>query len=119
MKQPVFAGEIAGIQVPAVGELPVFDLHYLKDPPVVPVYVGCQLAADNATSVFVCLKSGQEWSRRDVADVDGQHPNADWPIDLPFGEYEFEARVAGGHDVWHKRLTVRPIYRKVKLGACV
>jgi hypothetical protein len=117
MKQQVFAGTVAGVQAPTVGELPVFDLHYLSDPPVVPVYVGCQQVADNAESTFVCRRSGQERLRRDVADVDGERPDADWPIDLPFGEYEFEARVRGGPDVWSKTLTVRPVYRKVKLGA--
>lgn len=91
MKQPVFAGTVAGVQVPTVGELPVFDLHYLNDPPVIPVYVGCQQAADNATSAFVCRKRGRERLRRDVADIDGEHPDADWPIELPFGEYVFEA----------------------------
>lgn len=118
MSQLVRSGMIAADkQVPTVGELPVFDLHYLRDPPVVPVYVGCDEAADNATSAFVCRKSGHEWLRRDVSDIDGEHPDADWPIDLAYGEYGFEALVGGGREVWSKTLTVRPPYRKVKLGA--
>lgn len=117
MAKPTFAGAAVGKQVPGAGEQPRFDLHYLSDPPVVPVYVSCPQAADNATSTFVCRKSGRERLRRDVADINGENPDAEWPIELPLGKYQFEARVGARPDVWSKKLTVRPPYRDVKLGA--
>jgi hypothetical protein len=116
MKQPVFAGTLAGVQVPTVGELPVFDLHFLREPPVVPVYVGCQQITDTLTSAFVCIQNGVEKARRDPEDIDGETLDADWPLNLPFGEYVFEASAGQGRPVWTKSLTVRPVYRKVRLG---
>lgn len=116
LKQPVFAGKVAGVQVPVVGELPVFDLHELTAAPIVPVYVGCSPPEVNATAEFVCRQAGSERLRRAVADVDSEDPQAEWAFDLEFGEYEFAATLAPG-EVRTKTLTVRPSYRRISLAA--
>jgi hypothetical protein len=116
MKQPIFAGQVAGVQVPVVGELPGFDLTELTAPPTVPVYVGCVPPDDNATAGFVCRHGGAECGRRDAGNADPADPVAEWTLDLPYGEYEFEATLGPG-EVRSKSLTIRPAYRRVLLGA--
>ncbi|MET7851997.1 caspase family protein [Streptomyces avermitilis] len=114
MHQPCFAGLVAGVQVPSVGELPVFVLHQLAGPPVVPVYVGCDPAQDNAEAEFVCLEGGRERLRRTPNDVDDTDPESEWAIELSFGDYDFQARL-GERDVRTKTITVRPVFRRVHL----
>ena len=128
MRQPQFAGAIAGVQVPTVGELPVFDLHHLTGPPVVPVYVGLDEPTDNALAEFVCRQGGAERLRRRPVDA-GTAPageplfgaggaGGEWSIELAFGEYEFEA-LLGELDVRRKLVAVRPAYRRIRLAAAV
>jgi len=116
MKQPMFAGKVAGVQVPVVGELPGFDLTELTAPPTVPVYVGCAPPDDNATAEFVCRRAGAECGRRAADGADPADPVAEWSLDLPFGEYEFQATLGAG-EVRSKSLMVRPAYRRITLGA--
>ncbi|MEW2399375.1 caspase family protein [Streptomyces sp. NPDC046862] len=113
LHQPCFAGAVAGVQVPSVGELPVFVLHQLPGPPVVPVYVGCEPAQDNAEAEFVCSEGGCERLRRALADVDDTDPESEWAIELRTGTYDFEARL--GDHVLTKSVTVRPVFRRVHL----
>lgn len=122
MRQPQFAGAVAGVQVPTVGELPVFDLHQLPGTPVVPVYVGCNEPRENALARFVCRQGGLEQLRR-LPDETGAADDADdtageWSIELAFGEYEFEAQLSE-LDVRRKLVSVRPAYRRVRLAAAV
>ncbi|MET9897250.1 caspase family protein [Streptomyces sp. NPDC006446] len=114
MHQPQFAGAVAGVQVPSVGELPVFVLHELPGPPVVPVYVGCERAQENAEAEFVCREGGHERLRRPAGAVGEADPESEWAIELRFGEYDFEARL-GEQDVRTKSITVRPVFRRVQL----
>jgi hypothetical protein len=116
MRQPQFAGAIAGVQVPTVGEMPVFELHQLPGAPVVPVYVGCNEPHYNAVAEFVCRQGGLEHLRRAPADVEGDDANGEWTIELAFGEYEFQALVSE-QDVRTKSISVRPAYRRVRLAA--
>lgn len=118
MKQPLFAGVVAGVQVPTVGEMPVFDLHQLPGPPVVPVYVGCMAPEENRLADFSCRRAGFEQRQRAAADVDDEEPDSEWFVELVFGDYEFEARV-GPQDVRTKSITVRPSHRRIRLGATV
>jgi hypothetical protein len=113
MTQPTFAGKLAGVQVPTVTELPVFDLHQLTKPPVVPVYVGCKDQAYNQTADFCCIRQGQLCHQRPATHVDPDDPFAEWPVDLEFDRYDFEAKVA--NDVWWKSIEVRPTYRRIRL----
>jgi hypothetical protein len=118
MHQPRFAGAVAGVQVPSVGELPVFVLHQLPGTPVVPVYVGCDPAEDNAEAEFVCREDGQdgrERLRRSPDDIDESDPESEWAIELGFGNYVFEAHL-GDEEVRTKPVTVRPVFRRVQLG---
>ncbi|MGW0821312.1 caspase family protein [Streptomyces sp. NPDC002845] len=115
MRQPRFAGAVAGVQVPSVGELPVFDLHQLTGPPVVPVYVGCKPEADNAQAEFVCLEAGHERLRRARDDIDDMAPESEWAIELSCGHYDFEARL-GDHEVRTTSIMVRPVFRRLRLG---
>lgn len=117
MKQPIFAGEIAGVQVPVTGELPVFELHHLTREPEVPVYVGCEPAADNELAEFICLSGGQEKARRALAQVDPGDPEREWSLNLTYGDYEFRAEFAAGGAPRSKAITVRPAYRRVPLRA--
>jgi hypothetical protein len=112
MSQPIFAGAVAGVQVPTVGELPVFNLHALASDPIVPVYVGCQRPEENAQAQFVCRHAGLERNRRAVAA--GDDATGEWALDLSFGDYEFVATL-GAADIRRKSITVRPSYRRVKL----
>jgi hypothetical protein len=118
MRQPQFAGAVAGVQVPTVGELPVFDLHQLPGAPVVPVYVGCNEPQYNAVAEFVCRQGGLERLRRPPAEAGMDEDLADdeWSIELAFGEYEFEAQVSE-QDVRVKSVSVRPAYRRIRLAA--
>jgi Caspase domain len=116
MKEPSFAGAIAGVQVPVAGEMPVFEFHHLPGPPMVPVYVTCKSSQDNAVAEFVCRNRGQIQGRRPTAEVDVSDPTAEWAFELLFGDYEFEAMVTL-HDVRCTQVNVRPTYRRVKLQA--
>ncbi len=114
MKEPVFAGKVAGVQVPAVNGMPVFDLHLLVGLPVVPVYVTCVPQEANGTAEFVCRQGGAEKSRRAVGALDPADPTGRWLLDLALGEYEFEARLAPD-DVRVRSREVRPVFRTVDL----
>ncbi|MET7703313.1 caspase family protein [Streptomyces sp. NPDC005485] len=114
MHERQFAGAVAGVQVPSVGELPIFVLHLLPGPPVVPVYVGCDPAQDNADAEFVCREDGLERLRRQPDHADGADPECEWAIELRFGNYDFEAHLAD-QDVRIKTVTVRPVFRRVQL----
>ncbi|NEW69890.1 caspase family protein [Streptomyces rhizosphaericus] len=114
MQQPKFAGAIAGVQVPVVGELPIFVLHQLSQPPVVPVYVGCAGAEENSVTEFICRQAGVERLRRTADDSDIGNRESEWSIELAFGDYEFEAKVSA-QDVRTKSITVRPVFRRVRL----
>jgi hypothetical protein len=113
MTQPTFAGKLAGVQVPTVRELPIFDLHELTKPPVVPVYVGCKNPLYNQAADFCCLRHGQLFDQRSATSASPDDPFAEWPVSLEFDRYDFEAKVAG--DVWCKSIEVRPTYRRVRL----
>ena len=114
MAQPTFAGKLAGVQVPTVRELPVFDLHQLARPPVVPVYVTCRNPLYNQAADFLCRRGGSLCAERPAAEVDPDDPWAEWTVDLVFNRYDFEAKVGG--DVWLKSMDVRPTYRRVRLA---
>ena len=64
MKQPTFAGAVAGVQTPAVNAMPVFDIHRLDGDPEVPVYVSCVPASGNVGAAFVCRRGGVVEFRR-------------------------------------------------------
>ncbi len=115
MTQPTFAGRLAGVQVPTVRELPVFDLHQLTADPVVPVYVECKDPNVNQTADFRCRRQGQIQicDQRPATSVDPDDPWAEWMVDLVFDRYDFEAEVAG--NIWFKSIEVRPTYRRVRL----
>jgi hypothetical protein len=115
MKEPVFAGKVAGVQIPAVKEMPVFSVHKLTEPPIVPVYVGCVPQEANGTAEFICRQGGAEKSRRAVGELDPADPTGRWLLDLELGEYEFEARLAPD-DVRVRSKEIRPIFRTVDLG---
>jgi Caspase domain len=117
LNEPRFAGAVAGVQVPAVGELPVFPVHHLIDLPVVPVYVGCLPPESNGQAEFVCRQAGQEppLLRRTLAEIDPDDPTSQWLVDLRYGDYEFEARIAPD-EVRLRSLQVRPQYRRVQLS---
>lgn len=115
MTQPTFAGKLAGVQVPTVRELPIFDLHELAVLPVVPVYVGCKVPVYNQTADFLCRLNGTICAERSAANADPDDPWAEWTLNLVYDHYDFEAAVAG--NVWLKSVTVRPTYIRVKLGA--
>jgi Caspase domain len=114
MTQELFAGEVAGIQVPVAGNLPLFELHRLKGDPTVPVYVGCQPSADNGAADLTCSRDGNVLRQRAVGDVDRDHPEREWVLDLAFGRYEFEAHLPAA-PVRRKAIDVRPTYRRVIL----
>jgi hypothetical protein len=113
MKQPVFAGQVAGVQTPAVNGMPVFRVHQLTGPPIVPVYVGCEPQEANGTAEFVCRQGDDEKFRRAVGEL-GADPAGRWHLNLEFGRYEFEARLAP-NDVRVRAKEVRPIFGEIKL----
>ena len=114
MKEPVFAGKVAGVQIPAVNLTSGFDLHQLTGLPVVPVYIGCSPPEGNDIAEFVCRQDGTERSRRAVGELDPADPTGRWLIDLVLGAYEFEARLAPD-DVRVQVRQIRPPFRIVDL----
>jgi hypothetical protein len=114
MKEPVFSGAVAGVQVPAVNAMPVFDVHELSGLPVVPVYVSCVPPDGNETAEFVCRQNGAEVSRRPVGQPDPNDPTGRWLLDLAVGTYEFEATLAPD-DVRVRSREIRPIFRTIDL----
>lgn len=117
MRQPIFSGEVAGVQIPVAGELPVFELHHLTNEPEVPVYVGCEPEADNAHAEFICLFGNEEKARRALAQVDPEKPTLEWALSLPHGDYIFRAEFAASGPRVSKVVRVRPIHRRVPLRA--
>ncbi|GGT12683.1 caspase family protein [Streptomyces purpureus] len=114
MKEPQFAGEFAGVQVPVSPESFDFGLHELTGDPVVPVYIGCSPREDNEFAEFVCRGERMPELRRALADIDASDPTAEWPLDLPLGEYAVEARF-DGRPPRGSRLGVRPPLRRIGL----
>lgn len=114
MSEEHFAGEIVGVQVPVAGQLPVFEIHHLKTDPIVPVYVGCRPPTDNAAANLICLQDGTVVDQRAIAEVDPEHPERDWVLDLDLDHYAFEAHLAGA-PVRTAGVDVRPPYRRVPL----
>jgi len=117
LKEPVFAGEIAGVQVPVTGQLPVFVFHHLTGQPEVPVYVGCETREENVLAEFVCVQGGVEKARRGRTDIDPADPLCEWSLPLPFGDYAFRAEFPAGQPRSIASFPVRPVYRRVTLRA--
>jgi hypothetical protein len=118
LKEPVFAGEIAGVQVPVTGQLPVFVFHHLSGQPEVPVYVGCGTKEENVLAEFVCIQGGAEKARRAaLVEVDPADTRCEWSLPLPFGDYGFRAEFVGSQPRSIDSFPVRPVYRRVTLRA--
>ncbi|MEU2073523.1 caspase family protein [Streptomyces sp. NPDC013489] len=114
MRAIPFAGTLAGAAVPASPESFDFDFHELRGDPVVPVYVGCDPAEDNARAEFVCRHPAQE-ERRRPPPADGEADDGEWPLFLPFGRYEVEALLGPG-DTRRETFDARPPMFRVVLG---
>jgi hypothetical protein len=118
MKERIFAGEVAGVQVPVANELAAFELHHLTAEPEVPVYVGCDPDTDtNELAEFVCLVGDQERDRRPLAGVDPAEPKKEWALSLRHGDYLFRAEFAGGPARASSVVNVRPIHKRIGLKA--
>jgi hypothetical protein len=116
MKEPIFAGEVAGVQVPVANELAEFPLHQLTSEPEVPVYVGCDPDIDsNELAEFVCLVGADEKGRRKLVDVDPANPKSEWALSLSHGDYLFRAEFAGGQARESNVINVRPIHKRIGL----
>ncbi len=117
MREEVFAGEVAGVQVPVAGNLPVFELHRLRSDPVVPVYVGCEHADDNAVATFRCAQDGATVHERPPGDADLNDPELPWVVDLAFGRYDFSVEIDGQPPrTAEVSFDIRPVFRRVKLA---
>ncbi|MFG2332677.1 caspase family protein [Streptomyces sp. NPDC048604] len=127
MREPPFAGVLAGGAVPVSPESFDFDFHELRGDPVVPVYIGCRPREDNALAEFVCRPSRPaengpvpdghaEQRRAPLAAGPGDEPDlGEWALFLPFGRYEVEA-VLGPADVRRQELDARPPLFRVGLA---
>jgi hypothetical protein len=116
MREPPFAGTLAGGAVPVSPESFDFDFHELRGDPVVPVYIGCRPKEDNALAEFVCRHPGQPDRRRPPpAPVDDAADVREWALYLPFGHYEVEAVVSPG-DVRKEELDARPPLFRIGLA---
>ncbi len=96
------------IKNPAV-RLVEFEFHTPKHPPRVPVTVFCDPHEDTALAELSCTSNGVVVDRRDPS------PD-DWSTELPFGVYDFQARV----DTRTGRRAgemVLPPYRELKIKA--
>ena len=113
MTQPTFAGKLAGVQVPTVRELPVFDLHELTSPPVVPVYVGCKEPIYNQTADFLCRRQGDLCAERPAAMSTRTIPGLS-------GRSTWYSTATTSRPKWPmtsgcKSVDVRPTYTRVRL----
>ena len=108
--QRAIANGVARAQVPATVELSAFDLHFMSQPPLVPTIVQCRPPEETALARLSWAVAGQG---QRTARPPG--PRA-WEIELPLGEYEFQAELAG-QPVRTRRVSVRPVERRVSLEA--
>ena len=94
------------IKNPAV-RLVEFEFHVLRRAPMVPVTVFCEPRSDTALAELSCASNGTVVDRRDPA------PD-DWRTELPFGIYDFQARIDSrtGRRVGEM---VLPPYRELKI----
>ncbi|MEV0937769.1 caspase family protein [Streptomyces phaeochromogenes] len=115
MKEPPFAGVLAGSAVPVSPESFDFDFHELRKDPVVPVYIGCRPKEDNALAEFVCRRRGHPVRRR-MPPSPGDEPDLrEWALFLPLGRYKVEA-VLGAADVRKDELDARPPLFRIGLA---
>ncbi|HEX6301497.1 MAG TPA: caspase family protein [Acidimicrobiia bacterium] len=97
MNRPIEKGEQVPVQVASVGELATIFFHTIPGIPNVPVFVGCDPEADNATVDFACHRNGVSVDTRPMAQIDPAKPEAEWEIELPAGDgYMFSATKVGG-----------------------
>lgn len=111
LQRPVEKGEQVPVQVPSAGELITFGFYRLPGPPEVPVFVGCEPAADNEQAEFRCMRNGDELFARPVDKVDPEKPDREWEVSLPVGTYEFTAALPSG--LREGQRNVRPTHRVV------
>ncbi|MEV4331688.1 caspase family protein [Streptomyces sp. NPDC049597] len=115
MREPSFAGTLAGAAVPVSPESFDFDFHELQAEPIVPVYIGCRPKEDNARAEFTCRRHGQE-ERRRPPPAPGEEPDlSEWALFLPFGRYQVEA-VLGPEDLRREELDARPPLFRIGLA---
>lgn len=97
-------------QVSPVDDAALIDLHYLVDPPEVPVFVTCDPESHNAQAEMSCCTAGMAARSRPPSEEE-------WELDLPIGSYTFSAQFPNGHppEAAKPDLEVRPPVRIVKL----
>lgn len=108
--QRAIEGGMARAQVPATVELSAFELHRLAGPPMVPTLVQCRPADDTG---LARLSWGVAGTARRTDRAPEPKP---WMLELPLGEYEFRAELAG-QPVRARTVSVRPVERRVTLEA--
>jgi hypothetical protein len=111
MRRPVDAGEHVPVQFAPAGELMTFDLHVLREPPTIPVFVRCQQHAENEQAEFQCTQGGDPVKTRPAGDVDPAHPARDWELELALGNYDFSATLPGGKSRTLNQCAVGPTHR--------
>jgi hypothetical protein len=116
MSNYVDSGEYRIAQVPTTNELTTFEIHRLTRPPLVPVYVVCDPETDTGNAELVCVQGANEVNRRRIADIPPDNRNAPWELDLPYGEYHFEARFPAGGSPRSKDRMVFPVAKRVTLA---
>ncbi|OBJ08570.1 caspase family protein [Mycobacterium sp. 1465703.0] len=111
--EPTFAGQMAKVQIPVATELITYDLHSLSGQPTVPVYVRCPTPDETKRAQYVCLLklNLEEKARREPDGKDGEKV-----FELPADEYLFMATLAA-EDIRTKTLTIRPVSRRLVMGA--
>ena len=112
MRREIESGRHPRAQVPATVELTTFELHRLKDPPVVPTLVRCVTDQETRLARFSYVPStgGRPKTRRPAA--------VPWEVDLAQGEYTFSARMPN-QPARSRTVTVRPVERRVTLEPAV
>ncbi|HUG30217.1 MAG TPA: caspase family protein [Candidatus Limnocylindria bacterium] len=109
MQRAIESGQ-SRAQVPATVELSTFDLHFLSRPPVVPTVVQCQPSEETELARLSWGLAGQP--RRTERPPEPRR----WELELPLGDYEFRAELAG-QPLRSRTMSVRPVERRVSLEA--
>ncbi|MEQ1569357.1 MAG: caspase family protein [Myxococcota bacterium] len=110
MQRKIDAG-LASAQIAPVENLTTFEVHRLKEPPRVPVFVGCRPEQATDVGELACGPTGTT-----LEPVPATASNGFWELELRTGRYDFEARFSPLAPYRSQRATdcsVRPPYRRI------
>jgi hypothetical protein len=102
--------DVASLVPPTSDDASSIDLHYLKDPPKVPVYI----KSEPSDALEAAALSYQPAGGAAIPAPAAERRGAEWTLRLPAGAYEFTATFPPGRTAKVNNF-VRPVYRTITL----